>query len=601
MPLIIPKDLIGEEVLKQEKIFIMDQERAKKQDIRPIRIAIVNLMPKKEETEVQILRMLTNTALQIKIDLVRMNSYHGKNTSAAHLEKFYKTYDEIKNNKYDAMIITGAPVEKLQYEEIKYWDELKIIFDFAETNVFSTMFICWSAQAALNYYYGIESHKSKEKIFGVYDFDILGDSKLLRGFDDEFSVPHSRHTYVKAEDILKEEDIKLLAAREETGVALASTCDNRFVFSFGHWEYDKETLQGEYLRDISQGLPIKPPLNYYVDNDPNKEIKVKWRSAGNLFFSNWLNYCVYQETPFYLKDIQKKKVSKFGGSSLSDSKQFSKVKDIILSKEDSDVIIVSAPGKRNGQDRKVTDDLIEIANLQKDLKELEIIEKRLKKEEEYKKKQVSFYRETIKKRFEDLALELNLEDEFQEDMEETFKEIQESNSLDFIVSRGEYLNAKLMAHYLDYEFVDAKDLIFFDEQGEIDSEKSVREIRNRIEKGKKVVVPGFYGVDQEGQIKTFSRGGSDYTGSIIASALNSKVYENWTDVNGIMTSDPNKDKNAKTISHLNYEELSQIIEDGAQVYQKDAIEPVKNKNITIRILNTNNPNFEGTEISNLEE
>lgn len=308
MPLIIPKDLIGEEVLKKEKIFIMNEERATTQDIRPLQVAIVNLMPKKEETEVQFLRMLTNTALQIKIDLVRMDSYTGKNTSSLHLNKFYKTYDEIKDKKYDAMIITGAPIETLPYKDIKYWEELKTIFEFAKSNVFSTMFICWSAQAALYYYYGIESHPVNDKIFGVYNYNILDDSNLLRGFDDEFFIPNSRHTYVKKEDLARINDIKILASRQDTGVALASSKDDRFVFNFGHWEYDRDTLEGEFLRDRSKGLAIDPPINYYLDNNPEKDIQVKWRSSANLFFSNWLNYCVYQETPYYLEKLQKKNI-----------------------------------------------------------------------------------------------------------------------------------------------------------------------------------------------------------------------------------------------------------------------------------------------------
>lgn len=599
MPLIIPKDLIGEQVLAQEKIFTMEEEKANKQDIRPIKVAIVNLMPKKEETEVQFLRMLTNTALQINIDLVRMNSYHGKNTSLQHLEKFYKTYDEIKDNKYDAMIITGAPVEKLQYEDIKYWEELKQIFEFAKENVYSTMFICWSAQAALHYFYDIKSHEAKEKIFGIYDFQPLEDNNLLKGFDDVFSVPHSRHTYVKEEDIENHPELILLSSNVETGVGLATTKDNRFIFSFGHWEYDKDTLHKEYIRDLSQGLKIQMPINYYKENKPEQGIQMKWRSAGNLFFSNWLNYCVYQETPFYLNEIQKKKVSKFGGSSLSDSKQFSKVKNIILSKEDTDVIVVSAPGKRDHKDRKVTDDLIEISNIKKEVEEISGLLRKLKREIEYKEEEITFYTKAVIKRFEDLVLELNLQMDFKKDLEHTFKEIRSSKSRDYIISRGEYLNAKILAAYLDYEFLDAKDLICLNHKGKVQLDRSVEQIRKFIGKGKKVVVPGFYGSDEEGNIRTFPRGGSDYTGSLIAYALDSKVYENWTDVNGVMTSDPNKDKNAKSIPQLDYDDLSRIIEEGAQIYQRDAIEPVKKKNIPIRILNTNNPSFEGTEIKKL--
>ncbi|MET3618208.1 homoserine O-succinyltransferase [Peptoniphilus olsenii] len=599
MPLIIPQNLIGEDILEQEKIFTMEEERANSQDIRPINIAIVNLMPKKEETEVQILRMLTNSALQIKIDLIRMNSYEGKNTSINHLQKFYKTYDEIKNNKYDAMIVTGAPVETLAYEDIKYWEELKEIFDFAKTNVYSTMFICWSAQAALHYYYGIKSKVTSEKIFGVFEYEVLQDSKLLKGFDDDFYVPHSRHSRVNYEDILKVKDLDVLAHRSDTGVSLATTKDNRFIFSFGHWEYDKDILEKEYLRDLSKGLNIALPKNYYKNDNPDNGIKVRWRSNGNLFFSNWLNYCVYQETPFYLNEIQKKKVSKFGGSSLSDADKFNKVKEIINSKKDTDVIVVSAPGKRNKDDIKVTDDLIEISKIRDDLNELEIVLKRLKKEIKLKENMISSYLDKVKLRFENIAEDLKVEQEFSRELNNVFLQIEKSSSRDFIISRGEYLNAKLMSLYLDYEFVDAKELIKFDYNGIVDTVRSVELIRKSIAKGKKVVIPGFYGSDENGNIKIFERGGSDYTGSIVASALNSEIYENWTDVDGVMTEDPNKNKNAKSFQHLTYDELDEIIESGAEVYQRDAIKPARDKNIKIKVLNTNNPDFEGTEISNI--
>lgn len=599
MPLIIPKNLIGEDTLREEKIFTMEEDRATSQDIRPIRIAIVNLMPKKEETEVQILRMLTNSALQIKIDLIRMNSYDGKNTSKKHLEKFYKTYDEIKENKYDAMIVTGAPVETLQYKDIKYWEELKEILDFAKTNVYSTMFICWAAQAALHYYYGIKSHVTREKIFGVYEFNVLKDNKILKGFDDYFYVPHSRHSYVKRIDVEREKDLDLLAYRENTGVALAATKDNRFIFSFGHWEYDKDTLEKEYLRDLAKGLNINIPKGYYEDDDPQKDIKVRWRSAGNLFFSNWLNYCVYQQTPFYLKDIQKKKVSKFGGSSLSDAGKFSRVREIINSEDDSDVIVVSAPGKRDKSDVKVTDDLIKISKLKRDLEELRLIINRLQKEISLKELNIDEILKRVRRRFEDIAEDLEVEKEFESEIERTFGEIKSSSSSDFIISRGEFLNAKLMSLYLNYDFVDARDLIKFDAFGKINVEKSVELIRKNIDEKKKVVIPGFYGSDERDKIKIFERGGSDYTGSLVAAALNSEIYENWTDVDGVMSDDPNLNKSAKSFSHLTYDELDKIIESGAKVYQRDAIKPARDKNIKIKVLNTNNPKFKGTEISDL--
>lgn len=596
MPLIIPKDLIVEEVLERENIFTMRDSSAKEQDIRPLSIAIVNLMPKKEETELQLLRMLSNTALQINIDLVRMESYNPTNSDLKRLRAFYKTYEDIKHKKYDAMIITGAPIETIAYEEIKYWDELKTIFEFAKENVYSTMFICWSAQAALYHYYKIDHKVSDGKIFGVFEFDKLKDNKIVKGFDDTFLVPTSRHTYVKAEDLEDIEDLEVLAARPDTGVSLATTKDNRFVFNFGHWEYDKDTLHSEYIRDISQGKKIAPPQNYYEDNDPKKEIKIRWRSAGNLFFSNWLNYCVYQETPFAIETIEGKSVSKFGGSSLKDAGQFAKVKKIIFSKEDRDVIVVSAPGRRFKEDTKVTDELISLSDKNSKIEDLEKIIKSLEEELAAQRAYRDTQLEKVEKRFSDIAVDLKLEEFWDEELKFVFDQIKNSNNKDFIVSRGEFLNAKLLSKYLDYDFIDAKDIIIFDEEGQVDLKKSREAIRIHIGDNQKAVVPGFYGSDNNGDIVTFTRGGSDYTGSLIAYALDSKVYENWTDVNGIMTSDPNKDPDAKTIDKLNFKELKEIINKGAQVYQGDAIKPVEEKNITIKILNTNNPRNHGTVI-----
>lgn len=596
MPLIIPKDLIVEEVLERENIFTMRDSSAKEQDIRPLSIAIVNLMPKKEETELQLLRMLSNTALQINIDLVRMESYNPANSDLKRLRAFYKTYEDIKHKKYDAMIITGAPIETIAYEKIKYWEELKTIFEFAKENVYSTMFICWSAQAALYHYYNIDHKVSDGKIFGVFEFDKLKDNKIVKGFDDTFLVPTSRHTYVNAEDLEDIEDLEVLAARPDTGVSLATTKDNRFVFNFGHWEYDKDTLHNEYIRDISQGKKIDPPQNYYEDNDPKKEIKIRWRSAGNLFFSNWLNYCVYQETPFAIETIEGKSVSKFGGSSLKDAGQFAKVKKIIFSKEDRDVIVVSAPGRRFKEDTKVTDELISLSDKNSKIEDLEKIIKSLEEELAAQRAYRDTQLEKIEKRFSDIAEDLKLEEFWDDELKFVFDQIKSSNNKDFIVSRGEFLNAKLLSKYLDYDFIDAKDIIIFDEEGQVDLKKSREAIRNHIGDNQKAVVPGFYGSDNNGDIVTFTRGGSDYTGSLIAYALDSKVYENWTDVNGIMTSDPNKDPNAKTIDKLNFKELKEIINKGAQVYQGDAIKPVEEKNITIKILNTNNPRNHGTVI-----
>lgn len=306
MPVIIPHDLPAKEILKKENIFVMDESRAYTQDIRPLKTAIINLMPKKIETETQFLRMLSNTPLQVNVDLIRMKSHKSRNTSKEHLQKFYKTFDEIKDNKYDAMIVTGAPVEKLDYSEITYWNELTEIMDYVKENVYSTMFICWASQAALYHYYKIQKHQMNKKLFGVFENEVIKDSVLTKGLDDFFYVPQSRYTYCSEEDINSIEELEIITKSEDAGVHIAATKDNRLIFISGHSEYDKYTLHKEYKRDIENGHEISLPLNYYKDDNPENKVMVRWKSHGNLLFSNWLNYCVYQKTPYEIKDINKK-------------------------------------------------------------------------------------------------------------------------------------------------------------------------------------------------------------------------------------------------------------------------------------------------------
>lgn len=308
MPIIIPEDLPASGILKDENVFVMDEKRALTQDIRPLELAIVNLMPTKIETETQLLRRVSNTALQVKVDFLRTSTYESKNTSKAHLERFYLTFDEVRNKKYDAMIITGAPVELIEFEEVDYWNELEDIMEFARKNVYSTLFICWGSQAALYYYYGIEKKRMDEKLFGVYEVDLQEKSVLTSGFDESFFAPHSRYTYTDLEDIKKIEDIKILASSNKVGMHMAATKDNRFIFISGHGEYDTYTLDREYRRDIDKGLRIKMPENYYKENNPENGVSVKWKAHSNLFFSNWLNYCVYQETPYDMSLIKEKTV-----------------------------------------------------------------------------------------------------------------------------------------------------------------------------------------------------------------------------------------------------------------------------------------------------
>ena len=299
MPIVISKDIPAFSALKQENIFVMSDERAFTQDSHPLEIAILNLMPTKEETETQFMRLLSNSPLQVNVTLVYTESYKSKNTAAAHLERFYKRFEDIKNKHFDGMIITGAPVETMPFEEVAYWGELKKIFDFAEKNVTSTIYICWGAQAALYYYYGIEKHLLPTKLFGVFPHKKILDQHdpLLKGIDDVFYIPHSRHTTVYMEDVKKVSDLIVLSESEYTGLSIAKSRDNKKIFLTGHMEYDRYTLKKEYDRDVAKGLPIHPPFNYFTDSSCS-EVKVTWTSAANLFYTNWLNYYVYQVTPF---------------------------------------------------------------------------------------------------------------------------------------------------------------------------------------------------------------------------------------------------------------------------------------------------------------
>lgn len=301
MPIIIPRNLPASEILRQENIFIMNNDRAKHQDIRPLEIIILNLMPEKIETETQLIRLLSNTPLQIKLTLLKTDSYKSKNVSEAHLDSFYKTFDEIKSSNYDGLIITGAPVEHLEFEAVDYWDELVRIMDFGKEHVTSTLHICWGAQAGLYHHYGIKKYPVKHKIFGIFSHEKLIDTHpLLRGFDREFYVPHSRYTRNRKKDIEKHPDLELLAYSQDAGVCLVSSKDYKNVFISGHPEYNQETLAGEYFRDISKGLEIDVPVNYFKNDDPRNAVEVNWRSHAHLFFSNWINYAVYQLTPFNL-------------------------------------------------------------------------------------------------------------------------------------------------------------------------------------------------------------------------------------------------------------------------------------------------------------
>lgn len=305
MPLIIPNELPASDALNKENIFIMHEGRATTQDIRPLKILIVNLMPTKIATETQLARVLANSPLQVELTLAGMDSHHSKNTSQEHLKSFYKTLDEIKEEYFDGMIITGAPVETLPYEDVDYWKELCEIFEFSKTNVYSSIHICWGAQAALYYHYGINKHLTDGKVFGVFEHRVTRPhNPLMRGFDEIFYAPHSRHTMIKKEEVLEHPELRILAESEDAGLHILSTENGRQVFILGHQEYDKETLANEYFRDVNKGLPIHVPYNYFRDDDPTKEIMFRWRSHASLLFSNWLNYYVYQDTPYDLSALK---------------------------------------------------------------------------------------------------------------------------------------------------------------------------------------------------------------------------------------------------------------------------------------------------------
>jgi homoserine O-succinyltransferase len=304
MPIKIDNNLPAKKVLESEIIFVMDEVRAMSQDIRPLKIVILNLMPLKQQTEVQLLRMLSNSPLQTEVTLLKPDTHQSKNTSEEHMVAFYKVFDEIKHSKYDGMIITGAPIELMPFEEVTYWDELTKIMEWTKHNVTSTFHICWGAQAGLHYHYGIDKHQLDEKLSGVYKHKVLKPhSELLRGFDDEFKAPHSRNTTVRREDILKHHELVLLSESAEAGVYIVMSEDKKQIFVTGHSEYDTLTLKQEYERDMKQGLNTDKPKNYFPFDDENQYPPATWRGHAHLLYTNWLNYYVYQMTPYLLDEV----------------------------------------------------------------------------------------------------------------------------------------------------------------------------------------------------------------------------------------------------------------------------------------------------------
>ena len=304
MPVNIPHDLPARETLESENVFVMSDTRAVRQDIRPLRIAIVNLMPTKVDTETQILRLLGNTPLQVQITFLRMDTHESRNTAPEHLAEFYATFEQVREHKFDGLVITGAPVERLPFEEVDYWPELCELMDWSAEHVFSTLHVCWGAQAGLYRHYGIKKFPLDEKMFGVFPHRVLDPRpRILSGFDEVFAAPHSRYTEVRADDVRAAEGLTLLVESDEAGVYLAASQDGRQIFVTGHPEYDLTTLQGEYERDLAQGMDTPPPRNYYPGDDPTRTPIMSWRSHAHLLYANWLNYCVYQRTPYNLQAI----------------------------------------------------------------------------------------------------------------------------------------------------------------------------------------------------------------------------------------------------------------------------------------------------------
>jgi homoserine O-succinyltransferase len=305
MPLNLPDKLPAIELLKEENIFVIDNSRANAQDIRPLKIVILNLMPIKVTTETDLIRLLSNTPLQLEISFMKLKSHTSKNTPIEHMKAFYHDFEKMRSERFDGMIVTGAPVEQMDFEQVNYWPEITEVFDWARTHVTSTLYICWAAQAGMYHFYGVPKYPLPQKMFGVFRHHVnVPGMAIFRGFDDEFFVPHSRHTEVRREDILKVPELQLLSESDESGVHLCMARGGREIFVTGHSEYSPLTLDTEYKRDLAKGLPIQMPRNYYRNDDPSQPPVVRWRGHANLLFSNWLNYYVYQETPFNIDEIR---------------------------------------------------------------------------------------------------------------------------------------------------------------------------------------------------------------------------------------------------------------------------------------------------------
>lgn len=589
MPIKVPNHLPAVETLTAENVFVMTDTRAMTQDIRPLQILILNLMPTKIDTETQLTRLLGNTPLQVELELLQTSTHKASNTSQEHMLAFYKTFEQVKNKFYDGMIITGAPVELLPFEEVEYWDELCEIMEWSKRHVHSTFHICWGAQAGLYYHYGIQKRILPKKLSGVYKHRLdYKKGMLFRGFDDEFYVPHSRNTTVDRADVEAVPELKIISTSEEAGIYAVKSENDRQIFIMGHSEYDADTLQREYLRDKNAGLNPDVPCNYFPNDDDTKEPMVKWRSSANLLYSNWLNYFVYQSTPYDLNQIHDEtvdniihdnvhtKVAKFGGTSLADAEQMKKVADIIKSESERKYIVVSAPGKRHKDDTKITDLFISCAEKQAEEAE-DILAK-------------------IQSRYKVLARSLGVRLDIDKEFDKIRQSLGDESKKDYIISRGEYLNAKILSEFIGYQFVDAEGSIFLKADGTYDEENTKKKLGTKLKELKNAVIPGFYGTLLDGTIKNFSRGGSDITGAIVSATVGADIYENWTDVSGFLMADPRIVDNPLTVPVITYKEMRELAYMGAMVMHEDTIFPVVKLEIPINIRNTNKPEDNGTLI-----
>lgn len=591
MPIKVPNNLPAIKTLTAENVFVMTDTRAMTQDIRPLQILILNLMPTKIDTETQLTRLLGNTPLQVELELLQTSTHKASNTSEEHMIAFYKTFAQIKHKFYDGMIITGAPVELLEFEEVEYWDELCEIMEWSKRHVHSTFHICWGAQAGLYYHYGIQKHRLPEKLSGVYKHHLnYKNGMLFRGFDDEFYVPHSRNTTVYPEDVEAVPQLKIVASSEEAGIYAVKSSDDRQIFIMGHSEYDWNTLEKEYQRDKNAGLDPKVPCNYYPDDDDTKEPVVRWRSCANLLYSNWLNYFVYQTTQYDITQIHDEslrnmfqnngrvdlKVVKFGGTSLADAAQLRKCRDIIKAEPERRYVVVSAPGKRSKDDQKVTDMLIAAT--------------------ERKGEEAADLLARAQSRYKVLVRSLGVDVDIDGEFEKIASKLDDPGEKAYIISRGEYLNARIMAAFTGYDFIDAAGSVFLDEEGRCDEEKTREQLGRLLAEHDHAVIPGFYGTMPDGRIGTFPRGGSDITGAIVAAVAGADIYENWTDVSGFLMADPRIVDNPLTVPVITYKELRELSYMGAAVLHEETIFPVTKVGIPIHIRNTNRPEDSGTLI-----